>query len=238
MKNTIKQHLQLFAITTAAWRLLGALALVLSVLMLALVPVPAFSEPLVGQAAFNPTTAVPALHPLKRWTDERYLLSIIIALLLIAFWVIHAYNSLAKTRQQVAQAQANINRLFTQRNNLVSKLVDTIKSRIAPEQRALLDEVTQTREAAVAAQEPPQIAAAQKQLSAALRSVWALEESSPDLKANISFQHLQSELTRQEDKLAIAQRAFNRSAHEYNTARALIPAVWFAGICGFTRQQL
>ena len=93
------------------------------------------------------------------------------------------------------------------------------------------------RNAAVAAQGTPQQAAAENQLSGALRQLFALSEAYPDLKANTNFQQLQTELTDIENKIAAARRFFNNSVSEYNTGIQRFPAAVFAGMLGFTQHS-
>src|SRR5207245_9767564 len=98
-----------------------------------------------------------------------------------------------------------------------------------------LEAVIQARNAAVQAQSGgiPAQAAAENQLSGALRQLFALSEAYPDLKANQNFQQLQAELTDIENKLAAARRFFNNAAQEYNTGIQQFPAVLLAGMFGF-----
>jgi len=161
---------------------------------------------------------------------------LIIILLVIAFWVFSVYNGLVKMRQRVDQSFADIDVQLKQRRDLVPNLVETVKG-YASHERGTLEDVVKARNAAMSAQGPAQAAAAEGQLTTALRSLFALSESYPDLKANTNFQQLQNELSDIENKLAAARRFFNNAVQEYNTAIALVPAVWFAGSFGFLRKD-
>jgi LemA protein len=107
----------------------------------------------------------------------------------------------------------------------------------AAHERGTLDDVVKARNAAMSAQGPAQVSAAEAQLSGALGRLIALSEAYPDLKANANFQQLQGELSDIENKIAAARRFFNNAVQEYNTGIQQLPAVLFAGALGFTRKD-
>ena len=123
-----------------------------------------------------------------------------------------------------------------QRHDLIPNLVETVKGYAAHE-RGTLEEVVKARNAAMTAQGPAQQAAAENMLSGALRQLFALSESYPDLKANANFQQLQAELTDIENKLAAARRFFNNAVQEYNTGIQQFPAALFAASLGFAQKD-
>ncbi|MDR0273805.1 MAG: LemA family protein [Burkholderiaceae bacterium] len=164
------------------------------------------------------------------------LVVLIVILLAIAFWIFSIYNGLVAMRQRVDQSFADIDVQLKQRRDLVPNLVETVKG-YASHERGTLEEVVKARNAAMSAQGPAQTAAAEGQLTTALRSIFALSESYPDLKANANFQQLQGELADLENKLAAARRFFNNAVQEYNTAIARVPALWFAASLGFARKD-
>jgi LemA protein len=133
----------------------------------------------------------------------------------------------------VGQAFADIDVQLKQRHDLIPNLVETVKG-YATHERGTLEAVVQARNAAIAAQGPAQQAAAENQLSGALRQLFALSEAYPDLKANANFQQLQSELSDIENKIAAARRFFNNAVQEYNTGIQQFPAALFAASFGFT----
>ena len=157
-------------------------------------------------------------------------------IVVVVLWVIMIYNGLVAMRQRVGQAFADIDVQLKQRHDLIPNLVETVKGYAAHE-RGTLEAVVKARTAAVAAQGPAQQAAAENALSGALRQLFALSESYPDLKANSNFQQLQGELTDIENKLAAARRFFNNSVQEYNTGIQQFPAALFAGIFGFAPRE-
>jgi LemA protein len=153
-------------------------------------------------------------------------------IVVVVVWAISVYNGLISMRQRVNQAFADVDVQLKQRHDLIPNLVETVKGYAAHE-RGTLDEVVKARNAAMTAQGPAQQAAAENMLSGALRQLFALSESYPDLKASANFQQLQAELTDLENKIAAARRFFNNAVQEYNTGIQRFPAALFASAFGF-----
>ena len=160
-------------------------------------------------------------------------LAVIVVLVL---WIITIYNGLVSLRQRVNQAFADIDVQLRQRHDLIPNLVETVKG-YATHERGTLEDVIKARNVAMAAQGPAQQAAAENMLSGALRQLFALSESYPDLKANASFQQLQAELTDLENKIAASRRFFNNTVQEYNTGIQQFPAALFAAALGFSQKE-
>jgi LemA protein len=162
---------------------------------------------------------------------------VVLAVIVVAvIWAISVYNGLVGMRQRVNQAFADVDVQLKQRHDLVPNLVETVKGYAAHE-RGTLDDVVKARNAAVTAQGPAQQAAAENQLSGALRQLFALSESYPDLKASANFQQLQNELGDLENKIAASRRFFNNAVQEYNTGIQRFPAALFAGMFGFAQKD-
>jgi LemA protein len=157
-------------------------------------------------------------------------------LVVLAFWIFTVYNGLVAMRQRVDQAFADIDVQLKQRHDLIPNLVETVKG-YAGHERGTLEDVVKARNAALTAQGPAQVAAAENQLTSALRGLLALSEAYPDLKANTNFQQLQTELSDIENKLAAARRFFNNAVQEYNTGIEQLPAALFAASLGFRRKE-
>jgi len=153
----------------------------------------------------------------------------------IVIWAISVYNGLVAMRQRTNQAFADIDVQLKQRHDLIPNLVETVKGYAAHE-RGTLEAVVQARNAAIAAPGVEQKVAAENMLSGALRQLFALSESYPDLKANQNFQQLQAELSDIENKLAASRRFFNSAVQEYNTGIQQFPAAIFAGMFGFSQR--
>ena len=160
-------------------------------------------------------------------------LGVIVILVLFAF---AAYNRLVALSQRVNQSFADIDVQLKQRHDLVPNLVETVKG-YASHERGTLDDVVKARGAAMSAQGPAQVSAAENQLSGALGKLIALSEAYPDLKANTNFQQLQTELSDIENKIAASRRFFNNAVQEYNTGIEQFPASLIAGPFGFTRRE-
>jgi len=150
--------------------------------------------------------------------------------------VVFVYINQETLRQRVNQSFADIDVQLKQRHDLIPNLVETVKGYAAHE-RGTLDAVIQARNTAMAAKTPGDVAAAENQLTGAVRGLLALAESYPDLKASANFQQLQAELSDLENKIAAARRFFNNAVQEYNTGIQRFPAALFAGMLGFTEKQ-
>ena len=161
---------------------------------------------------------------------------VLAVIVVLVLWAVTVYNGLISMRQRVNQAFADIDVQLKQRHDLVPNLVETVKGYAAHE-RGTLDEVVKARNAAVSAQGPAQQAAAENMLSGALRQLFALSESYPDLKASTNFQQLQAELSDLENKIAASRRFFNNAVQEYNTGIQRFPAALFAGAFGFSQRD-
>jgi LemA protein len=164
--------------------------------------------------------------------------TIIVLAVIVVFvvWAISVYNGLVSMRQRVNQAFADVDVQLRQRHDLVPNLVETVKGYAAHE-RGTLDEVVKARNAAVTAQGPAQQAAAENMLTGALRQLFALSESYPDLKASANFQQLETELTDLENKIAASRRFLNNAVQEYNAGIQRFPAALFAGAMGFSQKE-
>ena len=153
----------------------------------------------------------------------------------IVIWAISVYNGLVAMRQRTNQAFADIDVQLKQRSDLIPNLVETVKGYAAHE-RGTLEAVVNARNTAIAAPGINQKVAAENMLSGALRQLFALSESYPDLKANQNFQQLQAEITDIENKLAASRRFFNSAVQEYNTGIQQFPAAMFASMFGFSQR--
>jgi LemA protein len=163
------------------------------------------------------------------------ILIVIVVLVVAAIWI---YNSLVALRQRTNQAFADIDVQMKQRHDLIPNLVEAVKGYVGHE-RGTLEAVVAARNAAISAQGqgPAQQAQAENMLSGALRQLFALSESYPDLKASANFQQLQAALSDIENKLAAARRFFNNAVSEYNASIQAFPAVMFASMFGFAQRE-
>lgn len=157
-------------------------------------------------------------------------------LLLIALWIMSAYNSLVRLRNRRQNAFADIDVQLRQRHDLVPQLVETVKGYAAHEKELLL-KITEARSAAIGAKTIDDKIVAEQQLTSALQGLKVQVEAYPDLKANQNFLQLQEELSDIENKLAAARRFFNGATTEYNNAVESFPGNLIAKNFGFKREM-
>ena len=159
----------------------------------------------------------------------------VIAVVLVA-WVIGMYNALARARIRVKEAWSGIDVQLKRRSSLIPNLVETVKGYAAHE-RETLEAVTRARAMLDRAATPGQAAQADNMLTGALRSLFAVSEAYPDLKANQNFLELQRELTDTEDKIAYARQFYNANVRTYNEKIATVPSSIIAGMFNFTAEE-
>lgn len=165
---------------------------------------------------------------------ELIILGLIVVLGLV---VILIYNRLVALRQTTRQAWGDIDVQLKQRHDLVPNLVETVKG-YASHEKETLENVVKARQTAIdVSGSTKELAQAENMLSGALRQLFALAESYPDLKANTNFLELQTELADLENKIAAARRFFNNAVAEYNTAIEQFPAVVLANSFGFKAED-
>ena len=158
---------------------------------------------------------------------------VIVVLLLLGLW--GGYNNLVKRRNRTQEAWSEIDVELKRRHDLVPNLVSTVQGYAAHE-RGTFEAVTQARANAVSAGatgDPAKIAPAENALTGALRSLFAVAENYPQLRAVESFIQLQETLTATEDKIEYARRYYNTSARDYNIALLSFPRNVIAGPFGF-----
>ena len=153
-------------------------------------------------------------------------------LVIIVIWAIGIYNGLKRKQIAGGQAWSDIDVQLKRRYDLIPNLVESVKG-YAGHERETLEAVTKARQQAIDASGVAQQAQAENMLTGALRQLFALSESYPDLKANTNFLQLQEELASTENKIGFARQHYNRSAAQYNEAMAVFPANMVAGMFGF-----
>jgi len=161
---------------------------------------------------------------------------VIVVILAIALWA--TYNGLVRRRNQVDNAWSQIDVQLKRRHDLIPNLVESVKGYMQFEQDTLT-KVTNARAAAVAAgaQGPAAQAQAENTLTNTLRSLFAVVENYPDLKANQNVISLQEELTTTENKISFARQFYNDSVMSYNTQIQSFPANTIAGMFNFSARQ-
>lgn len=155
----------------------------------------------------------------------------------IALWVIVAYNGFVSLRNRAKEAWSDIEVQMKRRYDLIPNLIETVKG-YASHERQVLEGVTEARTAAMGAQTVDQHAEAENMLTGALKSLFAVAESYPDLKANQNFLELQRELSDTENKIMASRRFYNANVQQMNTAVEQFPGNVIAGMFGFSQMEL
>jgi len=146
------------------------------------------------------------------------------------------YNGLVRLNQQSQEAWSDITVQLKRRYDLIPNLVNTVKG-YAKHEKDVLENVTKARADALGAQGVKQTAEAENQFEAALKSLFAVSENYPQLRATENFQKLQDELTDTEDKVMAARRFYNGVARDFNTKRTVFPTNIFASMLGFRQDK-
>ncbi len=160
----------------------------------------------------------------------------LLVLLALAVFVALTYNSLARLRLLASNAWADIDVQLKRRQDLVPTLVATVKGHAGYE-KGTLESVVQARNRAASAGGPAAAGAAEGELAASVRQVFALAEAYPDLKAAESFLSLQRSLTEIEDHIQNARRYYNAVVRDFNTRIAQFPSNLLAGALGFRPRE-
>jgi LemA protein len=161
---------------------------------------------------------------------------VVILVVLVIGYVVLTYNGLVSMRNRIENAWAQIDVQLKRRYDLIPNLVETVKGYAAHE-RETLEAVIQARNAALAAEGPQDQAAAENMITGALRSIFALQEAYPDLKANENFLNLQEELTGTEGRIAYARQFYNDTVYRYNTKIQSVPANVIANQFSFDERE-
>ena len=170
--------------------------------------------------------------------DPTIIIGIVVAAVVVIVIVaaIALYNNLVKLRNRVDNAWSQIDVQLQRRLDLIPNLVETVKG-YATHERSTLDEVVAARSAVASAPSPFAKMQAEGMLTNALKSLFAVVEAYPDLKANVNFQQLQAELSSTEDKISYMRQSYNDTVMTYNTAIQTFPAVLLAGAMGFKERE-
>ncbi len=166
------------------------------------------------------------------------LIIVLVIIVVLIVLLVGLYNGLVQKRLRIDEAFAQIEVQLKRRHDLIPNLVNAVKGYMGFEQKVLTD-VTNARAAAVSAgaQGPTQQAAAENALTGALRSLFAVVENYPELKANENVLALQEQLTTTENQISFSRQHYNATVLDYNTNIQTFPAVLLAGMFGFTKRD-
>jgi LemA protein len=158
-----------------------------------------------------------------------------IVVVLVLLWLILAYNGLVQSRNRAQEGYSDIDVQLKRRYDLIPNLVESVKG-YASHEKTVFEDVTNARSNAMQATGTDK-AGAENQLSGALKSLFAVAENYPDLKANQNFLSLQNELTDTEDKIQAARRFYNGMVRDFNIKLQVFPTNIFASMFGFTKMD-
>ena len=154
----------------------------------------------------------------------------------IAIWLISTYNGLIQLRNQTDEAWSDIDVQLKRRYDLIPNLVNTVKG-YATHESGVFQQVSEARSAALNAKSLPDKAMAENMLSSTLRSLFAVSEAYPELKANQNFLKLQDELSDTENKIQASRRFYNGNVRDLNTKIQVFPTNIIAGMLGFVKRE-
>jgi len=164
------------------------------------------------------------------------LIAVIVIIVVLVLALVAVYNGLVRSRVRVDEAWSDINVQTKRRYDLIPNLVNTVQG-YAKHEKTVFEDVTAARTAAMGAQGIAQKAQAENQLAGTLKSLFAVAENYPELKANENFKQLQDELVDTEDKIQAARRFYNGSVRDYNIKLQVFPTSLLAGMLGFTARD-
>lgn len=155
---------------------------------------------------------------------------------LIGLWFLATYNHLVTLRNRVREAWSQIDVQLKRRSSLIPNLVETVKG-YAKHEKGVLEEVTKARTALMSAKDPHQAADADNMLTGALKSLFAVAENYPQLRASENFKQLQDELSDTETKVAASRQFYNTNVLDLNNSIEIMPSALVAGMFSFTKEE-
>ncbi|WP_239450989.1 LemA family protein [Methanosarcina horonobensis] len=162
---------------------------------------------------------------------------LIVAIIVLNLLFVIVYNNLIKQRNRVENAWAQIEVQLKRRYDLIPNLVETVKG-YAKHEKTLFENITKARAAVMSAQNVNETAEASNYLSSTLKSLFAVAENYPELKANQNFIQLQKDLLETENKIAYSRQFYNDTVMKYNISIQTIPKNIVASLMGFTKKDL
>lgn len=161
---------------------------------------------------------------------------LLVVLAVLTVWIIGVYNGLIRLKNRVDEAWSDIDVQLKRRYDLIPNLINTVKG-YATHERELLEKVTQARADAINAGTVAEHQQAENMLTGALKSVFAVAENYPDLKANQNFLELQKELSDTENKIQASRRFYNGNVRDFNTKIEVFPNNIIAGQLKFAKRD-
>jgi len=167
-----------------------------------------------------------------------YVIVIVIVILLLVVIAVGMYNGLVRLNVRADEAWSDITVQLKRRADLIPNLVETVQG-YAKHEKSVFEDVTKARAATLSAQSqgPEATAKAENQFQQTMKSLFAVAENYPQLRASENFQELQSELVDTEDKIQASRRFYNGVARDFNTKRKVFPTKVFANMLGFNKDR-
>lgn len=166
--------------------------------------------------------------------DTLWIIGIILAIILV--WIIAVYNGLVRKRNRVHEAYSDIEVQLKRRHDLIPNVVETVKG-YATHEQGVFEKVTEARANALGAHSPQEHAQAENMLTGALKSLFAVAEAYPDLKANTNFMELQHELSDTENKVQASRRFYNDAVMDLKTGLESFPTNIIGSMFGFKKEE-
>ncbi len=163
-------------------------------------------------------------------------LIILAAIVVVVLWIVGIYNGLITLKNRVDEAWSDIDVQLKRRYDLIPNLVETVKG-YATHEKTLFEKVTEARAKAINAGTVAEKGQAENMLTGALKSVFAVAENYPELKASQNFLELQRELTDTEDKIQASRRFYNGNVRDFNIKIEVFPETIIAKQLGFTKRE-
>lgn len=164
------------------------------------------------------------------------LLIILVLVVIAGLWLMTVFNGLVRLRNRVQEAWSDIDVQLKRRYDLIPNLINTVKG-YAKHESSVFENVTKARSQAMQAGTPAEQAEAENMLTGALKSLFAVSEAYPDLKASDNFMNLQQELTDTENKIKSSRRFYNGQVRDFNTKIEIFPNNIIAGMLGFVKSE-
>ena len=157
-------------------------------------------------------------------------------ILIVLVYTLALYNALVTLRVRIKEAWSQIEVQLKRRSSLIPNLIETVKG-YAKHEKSVFENVTKARSAMLSAKNPRQAAAAENMLAGALKTLFAVAEDYPDLKASDNFKELQEELSDTETKIAASRQFYNSNVMEYNTKIYVFPSILIAKLFNFQKED-
>lgn len=155
---------------------------------------------------------------------------------MVLIYILALYNGLITLRVRIKEAWSGIEVQLKRRSSLIPNLIETVKG-YAKHEKSVFENVTKARSAMLSAKNPRQAAAAENMLTGALKTLFAVAEDYPDLKASDNFKELQEELSDTETKIAASRQFYNSNVMDYNTKTQVFPSMLIARLFNFQKED-